>query len=205
MQRARKLDLRMTLDEFLAWGGGGDARYELIDGSVFLMAPASEPHGTLVMNLGRLLGNALAGRRPCRVVAEAAIARSAARHRCFQADVAVTCAPPARGRILVDQPLLIAEVLSPSTEATDRRIKVPDYRAIGSVEEILLIDQDRPFVELLRRLDGERWLTVLAVGLEATLTLESVGVDLRLEELYRDVELLPSADPDTSLTAEGAV
>lgn len=196
MDQAKKLGLRMTLDEFLLWDSGDDRRCELVAGEVVMMAPATEPHGTLVMNMGRVFGNALNHRRPCRVVAEGAITRPGARDRCYHADVVVTCTPPARGRILIEQPLLIAEVLSPSTESTDRRVKVPDYRAIPGLREILLIDQSRAFVELLRRLDGDRWLTILAIGIDAKVMLESLDLELRLADLYRDVEIEADEDED---------
>ncbi|NYZ14645.1 Uma2 family endonuclease [Azospirillum sp. RWY-5-1] len=197
MDRARKAGLRMTLDEFLLWDSGDDRRYELIAGEVVMMAPATEPHGTLVMNLGASLRPTLSKRPPCRVVAEGAITRPGARDRCYHADVVVTCTPPARGRILIEQPLLIAEVLSPSTESTDRRIKVPDYRSISSLREILLIDQGRAFVELLRRLDGDRWLTILAIGIDAKVMLESLDLELRLADLYRDVEIETDEDAES--------
>lgn len=196
MDRARKAGLRMTLDEFLLWDSGDDRRYELIAGEVVMMAPATEPHGTLVMNFGASLRPTLSKRPPCRVVAEGAITRPGARDRCYHADVVVTCTPPARGRILIEQPVLIAEVLTPSTESTDRRIKVPDYRAIPGLREILLIDQSRAFVELLRRLGGDHWLTILAIGIDATVTLESLDLELRLADLYRDVELDEDAASD---------
>lgn len=196
MDQAKKLGLRMTLDEFLLWDSNDDRRYELVAGEVVMMAPATEPHGTLVMNLGAFLRPPLSKRPPCRVVAEGAITRPGARDRCYHADVVVTCTSPARGRILIEQPLLIAEVLSPSTESTDRRVKVPDYRAIPGLREILLIDQGRAFVELLRRLDGDRWLTILAIGIDAKVMLESLDLELRLADLYRDVEI--EADEDAA-------
>lgn len=70
-----------------------------------------------------------------------------------------------------------------------RRVKVPDHRAIPGLREILLIDQGRAFAELLRRLDGDRWLTIPAIGIDARLMLESLDLELRLADLYRDVEV----------------
>ncbi len=186
----------MTVEEFLQWESGDDHRYELIDGRVVMMAPVSDAHGTLVINLGSLIRPSLTGRRHCRVVAEGAIARAERNDRCYQADVVVTCARPEAGRKLLQEPVLIAEILSPSTTEKDRRIKVPDYRQIPSVREILIIAQDRAHVELLRQLDDDRWLTILAIGLDAAVTLESVGLRLALADLYQDVALVPE-DVDT--------
>jgi Uma2 family endonuclease len=119
-----------SLDEFLAFDDGTETRHELFDGQIFAMAPASDIHGALVMRLARRIGNAL---RPGReVIAEAGIVPPERAHSWYQADLAVTCAG-LTGRQFVAEPVLIVEVLSPSTAATDRERKLPDYRAIPSL------------------------------------------------------------------------
>ena len=79
--------------------------------------------------------------------------------------------------------LLIVEVLSASTAAFDRQTKVADYRRIASVQEILLLDSETVFAEVLRR-DGERWITEIVQGPAATLTLGSVPLSIPMAELY---------------------
>jgi Uma2 family endonuclease len=82
---------------------------------------------------------------------------------------------------------LIVEILSPGTERHDRQVKVPLYRGIDSVEEILLIDSASPYAELLRR-EGDRWLTELVQGRTATLRLRSAEVETPMAELYDGIE-----------------
>ena len=81
--------------------------------------------------------------------------------------------------------------MSPSTAAIDRQIKVPDYRRISSVEEILLIDSESAFAEVHRR-EGDRWITEMMRGLDATLALNSVPLTILLSEPY---EGIPLPDP----------
>jgi Uma2 family endonuclease len=83
---------------------------------------------------------------------------------------------------------LIVEVLSPSTARFDRQTKVADYRRIASVQEILLIDSESVFAEILRR-DGDRWITEIVQGSAASLTLGSVPLSLAMAELYEGVPL----------------
>jgi Uma2 family endonuclease len=84
-EAARRL---WTLDEFLAFDDGTDTRYELFDGQILAMAPASDVHGALVMRLGRQIGNAL--RPGCEVIGEAGIVPPERADNHYQADLAVT-------------------------------------------------------------------------------------------------------------------
>ena len=100
------------------------------------------------------------------------------------ADIAATCVPLAPERQALEEPFLIVEILSPSTERHDRRIKLPVYRQIDTVQEILLIDSDGIYAELHRRA-GTQWITEILRGPEAMLSLTSAGMEVRLGELTR--------------------
>jgi len=106
----------------------------------------------------------------------------------YVADLAVTCSPYQRGEQLVKEPILIVEILSPATERHDRRTKLPAYRAIESVNEILLIDSESIYAEILRR-EGDRWITELVQGRDATLRLPSVDLRIAMAELYEGIEI----------------
>jgi Uma2 family endonuclease len=154
---------RMTLDEFLRWEDGSDTRYELIDGVPVAMPLPAAAHRILWVRLCSAIDAALRERRPCAAQIGAAIARPDRADTCYIADLAVTCRAHARGEQLVADPILLVEILSPGTERHDRQVKVPAYRQIDSVEEILLIDSESLYAETLRR-DGERWITDLVRG-----------------------------------------
>lgn len=180
---------RMTVEEFLRWESGDDRRFELVDGRILAMAPPAEVHGAIVVELSGRIREALVGKAPCRVIGEAGMRIPQRGHDFYVADLAVTCAPPAPGRRHVEQPLLIVEVLSPSTELHDRKVKLPDYRAIASVQEIAFVDSASVFAEVHRRLDADRWLTEIVRGRDAVLRLESVGAEIGLGLLYEFVAL----------------
>ena len=174
---------RMTVAEFLGWDDGTDTRYELVHGQPVAMAPPVEDHGTIVMNLGRRIGDRLVP--PCRVLDQAGIALPGRDDAWYQADLAVTRAPPERGRRHVAEPVLIVEVLSPSTTQRDRGTKLPDYRDLPSVREILLVSSTERRVELWRR-DGPRWIVESLVG-EAELRLEAIDAAIPLAAVYENV------------------
>jgi Uma2 family endonuclease len=87
---------RWTVEEFLGWDDDTDRRYELVDGRIVAIAPPSEAHATIVINLGGELRSRL--RPPCRVVGEFGVRLPDRDDSFYQFDLAVTCAPadPAR-------------------------------------------------------------------------------------------------------------
>jgi len=182
----------MTIDEFLHWEDGTDTRYELIDGVPSAMAPPARAHGILCARLGGELNGVLRSRRPCTAQTEAGIARPDRRDSCYIADLAVTCRPYQRGEQLIQDPILIVEVLSPGTERHDRRTKVPAYREIGSVQEILLIDSEAAYAEIFRRRESG-WFSEIVRGREAELHLSSIELHLPMAELYEGIDLQTGA------------
>jgi Uma2 family endonuclease len=178
----------MTLDEFLRWDDGTDTHYELIGGFPVAMAPPAAAHRILAMRLGSRVDTALARRRPCNAQGEAGITHPERADTYFEADIAASCERHEFGQQALREPFLIVEILSPSTERHDRRVKLPIYRQIGSVEEILLIASDGFYAELHRR-SGTQWITEIVRGPEAAISLSSVGIEMRLAELYEGIAL----------------
>jgi Uma2 family endonuclease len=101
-------------------------------------------------------------------------------------DIAVTCEPNAPGRQAMVDPILIVEILSPSTECSDRRINLPVDQSIESVREILLLDSDSYHAELYRR-QNQHWGIELVRSAEASLSLTSVNLRIAISELYQDI------------------
>jgi Uma2 family endonuclease len=183
---------RMTLAAFLEWDDGTDRRYQLVDGVLLMMAPATEAHGELALSLGAEIRSRL--QPPCRVISEAGITVPDRSDTYYIADLAVTCVPREPGRRIVAEPVLIVEVLSPSTSHIDRLRKLADYRTLPSVREILIAFPDERRVEVQRR-TAEGWRVEDLIG-KAEIGLACCDDPIPLETLYRD--LLPGpAEPET--------
>lgn len=177
---AEPAEKSLTVEEFLAWDDGTDRRYELVEGHVVAMAPPSEAHAAIVINLGAELRSRL--KPPCRVLGEAGVRIADRNDTYYQADLVVTCTPPERGRQYPDDPVLIVEVLSPSTEVHDRGRKVEAYSRLPSVKEILLVSSEERRVRSWRR-DGHRWIVEDLIG-EAELRLDTVPNPIPLAAIY---------------------
>jgi Uma2 family endonuclease len=160
MVAALKMPSRhMTVAEFLDWDSGdrSGALWQLRDGEPEMMAPASDPHGSIQACLAYLLFAHLKARGGgCRVVAAPGVVpRVRSAENCLVPDLGVTCAPPSGGRTM-PEPVVLIEILSPSNEA-DTRANVWAYTTIPSVAEILLVRTTSVEAELLRRRPDGSW------------------------------------------------
>jgi Uma2 family endonuclease len=180
---------RMTVDEFLAWCPEDDRRWMLIDGRPAAMAPTSDAHAVILIALGAEMRAALRSRPDCTVRSGSGLALQDRDDTLFIPDLMVSCRPVEPARRYIVEPTVVADILSPSTGEKDRYVKLPAYRRIDSLQELLLIHPGRLFAEVHRRLEGDRWLTDLVRGPEARLRLESIGLDIALADLYAGVPL----------------
>ena len=177
-----------TVEEFLAWDDGTDTRYELVGGKVVAMTAPSPAHGLIVGNLAREIGNRL--RLPCRVFLEVGVRLPARDDAFYQADIVIGCTSLTADSRTVPEPVAILEVLSPTTAAHDRGTKVPDYRPIPSVREIVVVSSMAVGMEVWRR-TGEEWMVADMKAAGAVLGLDSVGIELPLAAVYDGVVFEP--------------
>lgn len=182
----------MTLDEFLGWDPGDEegARWQLIDGEPMAMAPARQNHAAIMTEVSRLVGNHLLERNsPCRILGQPGIVPRVRANRNFRIpDLGVTCAPPDNDLMVAD-PVLLIEILSPSNEA-ESRSNIWAYTTIPSVREILAVRSTRIEAELLRRDSDGNWPAEpeIITG-DAILRLASIDYATVLSAFYRTTSL----------------
>ncbi len=181
---------RMTLEEFFAWGGGGHpGKLELVDGLVRAMAPASATHSVIQGNIVIAIGNHLRAKgSPCRVMPEAPIQPAIKKRGNVRVpDVAVTCAPPSDAKV-VEAPVLIVEVLSPSNE-DDTWESVRALAPLTTLMEILVVSSERIEVQISRRGPDGGWPLEPELITSGMVKLTSIGLELELAEIYRGTHL----------------
>ena len=140
----------------------------------------SEAHAAIVSNLAAAIGHRLPP--PHRLLGAFGVRLEGRDDSFYQFDLAVTCAPAEATRRFVADPVLIVEVLSPSTQLHDRGRKLDDYRGLPSVEEILLVASEQRHVQHWRR-DGPRWIVEDLIG-DADLRLAAVPDPIPLATVY---------------------
>jgi Uma2 family endonuclease len=186
MEPAYKL---LTVEEFLDACPNDQRHYQLFDGIIVAMAPPATPHQIIAGRLSGEIYASLSAKRPeCFVRPQAGIAPRGLQGRDhFETDLTVSCAPLDRDvRGIVADPLLIVEVLSPSTDRDDVFIKLPAYQRIPSLQEILYLETERIGATVYRRTE-DGWQTLEIGGLDARLQLGTVGLDIALGTLYRGI------------------
>ena len=175
-------------------------KLEYVNGILYAMTGGSLPHGYVGVGLVVELATKLEGSE-CNVNGsdiKIAIDREGQRQSIYP-DVSVVCGPPESpddDPAAVSNPVVLIEVLSPSTYRYDHTGKYDLVRAIPTAREYLLVSQDRPCIERFVR-DGTSWHFARAtIGLDAVVTLTSLGVSLPLARIYRRVDF-------PEVTAEG--
>jgi Uma2 family endonuclease len=186
MEPAYKL---LTVEEFLDACPNDQRHYQLFDGVMVAMAPTATPHQVIAARLGGEIYTSLNATRPeCVLRAQAGIAPHGLHGRDhFETDLTVSCGPLDHDdRGIVSDPVLIVEVLSPSTDRDDVFIKLPAYQRIPSLQEILYLETERVGATVYRRGDAG-WQTTNLAAADARLQLDTVGLDIALGSLYRGI------------------
>ena len=183
----------MDVTEFIAWPGDGTGmRYELVDGALRAMAPASDAHNTIVSNLNGLLYIYLMKSRPgCRVVAGPGVQpRIRAEWNFRIPDLGVTCAANVPHDVFTPEPILLVEVLSPSNTA-DTSENIWTYTTLPSVQEILVVHSVRQKAELLTRDATGNWpANPVIIEPGSNVVLASIGATLPFAEIYAGTHLV---------------
>lgn len=182
---------RYTPKEYLAIERDSEGRSEYFGGEIFAMSGASERHNLIVTNVVRELSLQMKG-KPCKVYSSDMRVKVNATGLYTYPDVVALC-----GKARFDDehkdtlvnPMVIIEVLSQSTEAYDRGQKFEHYRKVDSLNEYLLVSQEKHHVEHYVRQPGNHWLLSEASSLEDTIRLPSINSALALSEIYDKVEI----------------
>lgn len=200
MAKAKPLDeLPRTLEAFDRWHALQPERWEFINGHPVMMAPGSNNHSTIKGNVFRHLANKLVG-RPCRAFVDGPEIKS--KRLSAIPDVIVTCSPVEGNVGFVREPVVVVEVLSPSTERDDAGRKWQGYCLIPSLKHYLVVAQESRFVTLHTRTGPSSFEE--RVFEEGTVELAGIDVSLTFDEIYEGVTFAAEgADAEGSAEVSG--
>jgi len=181
---------KLTEEEYLALDRAAEFKSEFFDGEMFAMSGVSMRHARLQQNISAGL-DALVRARGCEVFGSDFRVRVSPRMYAYP-DIAIVCGLPHLGDERQDillNPVIVFEILSPSTEKYDRGLKFQNYRTIESLKEYILVNQDQILVEQYTHQADNTWTLRDHKGLDEPLNLASVGVSIPLQRIYDRVEL----------------
>lgn len=181
----------MSVDAFLGFLDGcpPDERWELIDGVPRMTTGGTLAHARIGGNIDRLLAP-FAQRRGCESLRGLLV--EASKTSSFEPDVMVRCGDMAEASRRAPNPVVVVEVLSPSTMRVDRVLKFERYRAIPTLHQIVFVYQDSVRVESWLREGGDwREEPVLLLQLEDSLAVPVLGASLSVADIYAGVRAAP--------------
>lgn len=202
---------KMNADEFLAWAEHQEGKYELHDGFIvpknrdpetWAMAPERVRHADAKLEATIALRQAIQAKKlPCRAHIDGLGVRISD-GVIYQPDAMVRCGEPLDGdTIEIDDPVIVVEVLSPSTSSNDYGKKLRDYFSLPSVQHYLVIDPEGRRVVHYTRQDGvDTYLTrILAAG---PLLLDPPGIEIQVEDVFASLPPEPEEGLPATESAE---
>jgi Uma2 family endonuclease len=179
----------LTEREYLDRESQAAERHEYVDGVAYAMAGAGERHNRIALNVAVQLRSVARG-TPCGVYASDMKLRVAHAAAYYYPDMIMSCEPASPEAVFKEAPCFLAEVLSPSTAATDTREKLHAYRGIEALRYYLVVDSDRVAVTYHVRGDDGAWLAAsLDPGERLEVLCGPVRAELTLASIYEDTGL----------------
>jgi Uma2 family endonuclease len=174
---------RMNVDEYLAWAKSHPGRYELYDGLVYDMSPEGAGHAQIKFAVQSALAAGIKARGlPCHMLPDGMTVRVEAR-TAFEPDALVYCGQKVAPTALeIPNPVIVVEVLSPSTQHIDASKKLAGYFRLPSVVHYLIVDPTEPLI--LHHTRGSDGMIVTHIVRDGAIALEPPGLELKLADVY---------------------
>lgn len=182
-----KLKTKIGVTEYLEGELISQTKHEFVDGEVYAMAGASDRHHRICANLFIKLDSHLASSKCEAFMTEMKLKTD--EKTFYYPDVFVSCDKVKASAYYREEPVLVVEVVSPSTRDIDRREKLRAYQMVSSVHEYVVVEQDRTLIEIHRRQPDGRWITYFynEGDFDETLRFESVDLSITMENIYERV------------------
>jgi Uma2 family endonuclease len=180
-------ELPMTETQYLEFEKNAEVRHEFEDGALWAMSGDKRVNNRIALNIAKTLDD-VSIERGCRTyMADTKVVTQ--KGNFFYPDVLVSCAPPPQDPLTESNPCVIFEVLSPSTEARDRGVKLQAYTFdIPALEQYLLVSSEERLVEVYQRASGGIWAYQVYRNDDDTVPIRCLETSLTLEQMYRYVD-----------------
>jgi len=182
-----KLKTKISVEDYLAGEEISPVKYEYVYGEVYAMAGTSDKHNFIAGDIYAALLNHLRDLLCQPFMGDIKVRVSP--HVYYYPDVLVSCEQNPENPHFRNQPILIVEVLSPSTQEIDRREKLLFYQQMPSVQEYAVVEQEKMHVEIHRRQPDGHWITYyFNQDADEEVEFQSVELTMTLGEIYRRVK-----------------
>ena len=180
-----------SMEQYLQLERSSEDKHEYYDGDMFVLAGTSERHNRIAVNILANLHGQLR-RQPCRVYSSDMRIKIPQVRAYTYPDISLVCGKPLfddEEKDTLLNPIVIFEILSPSTERYDRGKKFSSYRTISTLQEYILVSQDKISLEHYIRQTDNQWLLIVYTHKTNVATLNAIQCQLLLEDIYDDVSV----------------
>ncbi len=181
----------LSLDEFIAWEERQELRYEYDGVTVEAMTGGTLNHGLIQANLLMALGPRLRG-GPCRIIGEIVKIKTSTGIR--YPDAMVICSPVDGRATWTSEPVVIFEIVSPSTARNDLGAKNTEYQTLPSLRRYVVLHQNVAAAEVFFRDEEGEWAHEF-VSQHGALIMPEIGVSMPLSNCYEEIELTDAHQP----------
>ena len=189
-----KLKTKVSVEDYLEGEKISPVKHEYIEGEVYAMAGGSDNHNRIAIELVTLLSIHLRGSKCEPFFGDIKVRASKTVY--YYPDVLVSCEDEPDDPYFRNQPILIVEVISPSTGRIDRSEKLLYYLQMPSLREYVIVDQETMNVEVHRRQINGGWITYIFNETSDVVELASVELSIPLPDIYRRVQFQKNANRD---------
>ncbi len=187
-----KLKPKISQQDYLEGEKISQIKHEYLDGEVYEMAGTSIRHNRIIRNLLSRLNEKLGG-SDCETFFVDIKVYVKKLNRYYYPDLLVVCGEINQDEHFTNRPLIIIEILSPSTALTDRREKMFAYKEIESLEEYVLIEQNKIYAEIYRRRDDGLW-SWIEFDENEEIEFDSIGFKMRMTDVFKGIEFPEQTD-----------
>lgn len=186
------LEKEYTIAEYIALEEVSEMKHEYRSGRVYAMSGGTINHGIIGGNIFRVLGNTIENEGKDCIVINSDVKIFSEKDDVFvYPDTTIVCGgmeTSEKEKNAITNPMIIVEVLSKSTGNYDRGDKFRLYRSFPSFKEYILIDQDKPVVDILFRDENNQWRFASYVGLEANVYINSLDIHIPMTKIYKNAQ-----------------
>jgi Uma2 family endonuclease len=183
---------KYTLEQYLEKEAKSVDKHEFIDGQIIKMPYAKGPHNIIAANMmAQLIIQTISLDKSYTVFASDQKVYFPSLNEGVYADALAVCEKPLYwddNQLLLINPIVVVEVLSKSTSKYDRAGKFAKYKTLESFKEYVLIRQDECYAEVWYRESPGRWQETIVTDIKGELPLQSIGISILMEKVYRNVE-----------------
>lgn len=176
---------KITMSDYLEGENLSEIKHEYIYGEVFAMAGTSDRHNRIAINLGSKIDNHLT-ESDCETFIESVKLKADAQ-TFYYPDVMVACDDAPESAYYREEPILIVEILSPTTERTDPNEKLIVNKNISTLQEYVIVWQEKMQIEIHRRQQDGNWLTFIYNENDSEIEFQTIDLKFAMEEIYRRV------------------